>query len=72
MAIKEGLLWFVEVKGSSSDHIDYEIVDAKKQRRLRKSIVHWLTENEQDFDEMEIVVCFRSSEGMDWITGAFE
>ena len=72
MARKKDLLWFVEVKGSSSSQIDYEIVNRKKQQRLRKSVLHWLTEHEPSFEELEMVVCFRSSQGIDWITGAFE
>ena len=72
VAQKEELLWFVEVKGSSTSVIDYDAVNLKKQSRIRKSITHWFMEHTPVFEAFEVVVCFRTTQGLDWIVGAFE
>ena len=72
IAQKTGCIWFVEVKGSSSVHISYERVSKIKQIRIQRSIEHWLMDNDVEYDEMEIVVCFRTRDGLDWIANAFD
>ena len=72
VALKNTILWFVEVKGSSRDSISYERVSKKKQLRIQRSVEHWLIEHEVEYEEMEIVVCFRTKDGLDWICNAFD
>ncbi|MEC7984269.1 MAG: YraN family protein [Myxococcota bacterium] len=72
VSIKEGRLWFVEVKGTTKRRMDYGRVDAKKRRRIRLSVSHWLSVEEHSYEELELVVCFATRAGLDWITNAFD
>lgn len=72
VARKNGCIWFVEVKGSSGAHISYERVSKTKQIRIQRSIAHWLMDHDGEYEEMEIVVCFRTKDGLDWIADAFD
>lgn len=72
IARKNGCIWFVEVKGSSGSYISYERVSKTKQVRIQRSIAHWFVDHDVEYEEMEIVVCFRTKDGLDWIANAFD
>jgi len=72
IASKDDVLWVVEVKGSSSLEISYERVTKAKQKRVSASIEHWLMDQEICYEEISFVVCFRTTEGLDWIVDAFD
>jgi putative endonuclease len=72
IALRNQCLWFVEVKGTSKRDISFERVSFQKQHRLAQSVEHWLIDNSCDFEEMEMVVCFRTEEGLHWIRNAFD
>ena len=72
IAMKDGCVWFVEVKGSTSDVISYERVSKAKQYRIQRSVEHWVVEHEMEYEELECIVCFRTKDGLDWIRNAFD
>ena len=72
IAMKDGCVWFVEVKGSTSDYISYERVSKSKRLRIQRSVEHWLVEHVVEYEELEFVVCFRTKDGIDWIRNAFD
>ena len=72
IALRNGCVWFVEVKGSSGSHISYERVSKVKQVRLQRSAEYWLAEYDSEYEELEMVVCFRTDTGLDWIRNAFD
>jgi putative endonuclease len=72
VALHNKCLWFVEVKGSSGRSISFERVSHSKQRRFQQSVEHWLMSCSEEIDEMEMVVCFRTEEGLHWIRNAFD
>ena len=72
IALKNECIWFVEVKGSSGVDISYERVSKTKQMRIQRSIAHWLMEHDVEYEELEIVICFRTKDGLDWIQNAFD
>ena len=71
VAIRASLLWFVEVKGASQ-RASYDVVTTHKRQCLLKSIDYWLQHHDVNFEHMELVFCFRSSEGLDWIVDSCE
>ena len=72
IALRNQCLWFVELKGSLRKNISFERVSPSKQFRIQQSVEHWLMAHTYDFEEMEMVVCFRTSEGLHWIRNAFD
>ena len=72
VALRNNCLWFVEVKGSSKRNISFERVGRSKQLRVQQSVEHWLLVHAIDVEEMEMVVCFRTKEGLHWIRNAFD
>ena len=72
IVMKDGCVWFVEVKGSTSDYISYERVSKAKRLRIQRSVEHWIMEHEVEYEELEFVVCFRTKNGLDWIRNAFD
>ena len=72
IATKEGCVWFVEVKGSTYSSISFERISRKKRLNMLLSAEHWLTEKNCAYEELELVVCLGTTEGLHWITNAFD
>ena len=72
MCIKNNRLWFVEVKGASGRFIDYERVSPAKRKRVSRSAEYWLMHENCMYEEVELVACFVTQQGLDWITNAFD
>jgi putative endonuclease len=77
IAIKDGRLRFVEVKGrGSQDVLGLEQIGATKQRRLRRAAKHFLQRTDEPFDEVCFAVAFvrfqDSVNPIEWIDDAFD
>ncbi len=77
IAIKDGRLRFVEVKGRGrADVFGLEQVNASKQRRLKRAASHFLQQSQQAFDEVCFAVAFVRFDDdvkrLEWIDDAFD
>ena len=72
VAAKDDILWFVEVKGTAKKSISFERISKQKQERIVQSAEYWLVEHQYVYENIEFVVCLRTSEGLDWIVHAFD
>ena len=73
IAIKEGILWFVEVRYRKNGQC-WESITVAKQKRIVYTAQQWLMENDIAYSEIDFVVCAvgRHGMGLDWLENAFD
>jgi len=73
IAFKNGILWFVEVKGSRRQHSRPErSITPLKQRRISRAASVWLAGTDIEPEEISFVACAITPMGIRWITDAFD
>ena len=71
IALKDRLLWFVEVR-FREDGSAWDSITTKKKKSLTYTAQQYLAEKEISYDEATFVVCGIDSKGVDWLENAFD
>jgi putative endonuclease len=73
VAIRNGCLWFVEVKGREwLDERALESIGPKKKTLLAKAAAAYLQQTDLSYDSCCFVLCLADGQSLDWWEDAFE
>lgn len=71
IALKDGLLWFVEVR-YRGDGSAWESISTKKKKSLTVTANKYLSQATCAYHEVDFVVCGIDATGSDWLENAFD
>ena len=71
IALKDGLLWFVEVR-FREDGSAWDSITNKKKKSLTHAAQQYLADKEIFYDETNFVICGIDTKGTDWLENAFD